>query len=572
MNTTALFESGHTSLGDILLHVGLITPKQLATAREQAGPNEKHIGQILVALGYIPEEKILKALSLRLGIPCFESFDGMIEPEAVSLIPEALARKYLVVPIMNTEDGLVVAMVNPVDIVALDDLALRTGVKILPVMTSLSHLMEAFDMAYRHSSDTSTSTKPEFSSRIERTSSESPSNLTSDSEAEDISVVASVNSLIQEAIARKASDIHLEPGEKVARVRFRRDGLLQEGFTFERGLAIALVARIKILSRLDITETRLPQDGRLRFVSKGTPVDIRVSTVPTVHGEKVVMRVLDSSGSLRRLSDMAFAPATLQAFSKAIRRPNRIILVTGPTGSGKTTTLYAALSELNDIATNIVTLEDPVEYRVEGLTQIETYAKIGMTFAAGLRAILRQDPNVILVGEIRDVETAEIAIQAAITGHRVFSTLHTSDAVTTIHRLITMRIEPFLIAAALGGVLAQRLVRRLCDQCKKPHPLTPAEEQFLAGLSILGGTFFDAAGCEQCFQTGYKSRLGIHEWLSISAALRELILQRASIDVLRAAAKAEGLRTLQQDALEKAAAGLTSLTEVFRVTQDDSEV
>lgn len=559
MDAASFLDTRRLPLGEILVQLGVIAAPQLEAAR-QSGVDEKEIGQALVALGFTTEAKIFKALSLRLGIPCFETFDGMIEPEVSALVPETLARKHLAIPLMTTDEGLTVGMINPVDIIAIDDLSRHTGMKILPVMTPLPNLMKAFDEVYR----------PAEAPRAEPGAAPPPSGI-SPNATEENAVVSSVDALLREAVARKASDIHLEPGEKVTRVRFRVDGLLQEGPTFEKGMEAALVARIKILSRMDITETRLPQDGRLRYERHGWVVDIRISTVPGINGEKVVMRLLDSTQSLKRLADLGFSAANLRAFSAAIRQSNRIILVTGPTGSGKTTTLYAALSELNEPTTNIVTLEDPVEYRIDRMTQIETHSKIGLTFAAGLRAILRQDPNVILVGEMRDAETAEIAIQAAITGHRVFSTLHTTDAVTTIHRLITMRVEPFLIAAALGGVMAQRLMRRLCDACKKPHALLATEQALLAGAMVTGSAFFDAVGCDACFQSGYAGRIAIHEWLTITPGLRELILQRASVDALRAAAGKEGLRPLQQDALEKAAAGLTSLAEVFRVAHNDLE-
>jgi type IV pilus assembly protein PilB len=557
MDATAFLDARRLPLGDILVQVGVITAPQLEKARRQEGITEKDIGQVLVALGFTSEDKIFKALSLRLGIPCFQTFEGMIEPEAAALVPEVMARKHLAIPLMTTDEGLTVGMINPVDIVAIDELARHTGMKILPVMTPLPNLMKTFDQVYPRS-EKATMAAPDLAPALAGA-------------AEESTVVSSVDALLREAVARKASDIHLEPGEKMTRIRFRVDGLLQDGPTFEKGMETALVARIKILSRLDITETRLPQDGRLRYENNGWVVDIRISTVPSVNGEKVVMRLLDSTKSLKRLADLELSPDILEAFSASIRKSNRIILVTGPTGSGKTTTLYAALAELNDTATNIVTLEDPVEYRIDRMTQIETQSKIGLTFATGLRAILRQDPNVILVGEMRDAETAEVAIQAAITGHRVFSTLHTTDAVTTIHRLITMRIEPFLIAAALGGVMAQRLLRRLCVKCRKPHTLSDSERTLLGNVVVPASTFFDAAGCESCFQTGYTGRIAIHEWLPVTAALRELILQRASVDELRAMAMTQGLRGLQQDALQKAASGLTSLTEVFRVTQDELE-
>jgi type IV pilus assembly protein PilB len=547
-------------LGDTLVKIGVINRDQLKQALKECDPEQRTLGQVLVALGYTTEDKILKGVSLSLGIPCFTSFEGMLEPEVAHHIPEALARRHLVVPILQTDEGLTVGMVNPVDIIALDDLERHTGLKIHPVMTTLPTLLQTIQTLYA-------GTAPKKTIGITPERRVVQESIGADAEAD--SVVTAVDRILEQAMIRKASDVHVQPAETQTRVRYRVDGLLQDGETFEKTMEASLIARIKILSRLDITETRLPQDGRLRFVWKEKAIDVRVSTVPGVNGEKIVMRILDSSRTLQTLKDLGLAPDLLEAFGKAIRQSNRIILVTGPTGSGKTTTLYGALAELNDATCNIVTLEDPVEYRVDRITQIEANSKVGLTFATGLRAILRQDPNVILVGEIRDIETAEISVQAAITGHRVFSTLHTSDAVTAIHRLITMRVEPFLIAAALGGVMAQRLVRRLCEVCKKAHTLESSEQAMFGNALKANATFFDAVGCSTCFGTGYAGRIAVHEWLPVTSAIRELILKRVSVDELRAAAQSQGMRSLRDDAFGKASQGLTSLTEVLRVIQQD---
>jgi type IV pilus assembly protein PilB len=564
MDATTAFDARRSSLGDILVTMGVITPKQLQEAVKECDPAQKNLGQILVAMGVTTEEKILKAVSIRLGISYFTTFEGMLEPDVVPLVPEAIARKFLVVPLLKSEDALTVGMVNPVDIVAIDELTRRTGLKILPVMTPLANLMQTIQQVYGGKPISEETVDP-------KTAVHAAKDQFVRFQAAETSVVETVETVIREAVMRKVTDIHVESAEKLARVRYRIDGLLQDAKTFDKDLASAIIARIKILAQLDITETRLPQDGHIRFDHNGQPVDLRISTVPGIYGEKVVMRILDSSKSLRTLSDLNLSPNNLKSIRDAIRLPNQITLVTGPTGSGKTTTLYAGLAELNDPSCNIVTLEDPVEYRIDRITQIETHAKIGLTFAAGLRAILRQDPNVILVGEIRDLETAEIAVQAAITGHRVFSTLHTNDAPSAIHRLITMRVEPYLIAAAVGGIMAQRLVRRLCEACKKEHPITEAEEAAL-GPSVKGqGPFFESVGCQACFQTGYSGRIAIHEWLKVTRRIKELTLKRASVDELRTAARAEGMKSLQEDALERAGQGLTSLTEVLRVTQYEAD-
>jgi type II secretory ATPase GspE/PulE/Tfp pilus assembly ATPase PilB-like protein len=328
---------------------------------------------------------------------------------------------------------------------------------------------------------------------------------------------------------------------------------------------------VKIMAKLDITETRLPQDGHIRFTYGGRDIDVRVSTLPTVHGEKIVMRLLDSNKSLRKLTELGIDGPVLERFSEAITSPNGLILVTGPTGSGKTTTLYAALTELNRQDRNIVTLEDPVEYVIDRINQMEAFSKIGLTFATGLRAILRQDPNIILVGEIRDLETAEIALQASITGHLVFSTLHTNDSPSSVHRLFNMSVEPFMIAAALRGVLAQRLLRRLCGRCKKSRTLSALQSKELGGSVPAGAEFCEPQGCETCFQTGYAGRVPIHEWMSITRTVRELIVRKAPLDELRSAVNAEGLKTMRDAAVEKAARGETSIDEVLRVTREQAD-
>ncbi|MBI4369114.1 MAG: Flp pilus assembly complex ATPase component TadA [Elusimicrobia bacterium] len=561
MVESTAFDHRGSHLGEILVNAGVITPDQLQETLKQCDPNQNNLGQTLVNLGFTTEDKMIQTLSQRFGIPYLQELNGFIAPEAARWIAEPLARRYLAVPLYKRDDKLVVAMVNPMDIHAVDDLARHAGTRIEAVITTLSNLFDAMQRIYGgRAINTPAKGAPHAADAA------SAAQL----QAQEKSIIEMASSLLQEGMIRKASDIHLEPAARLLRVRFRVDGMLQDGPSFAKDLEAALVARIKILARLDITETRLPQDGHIRFEYGGASVDIRVSILPTVHGEKVVLRILDSSKTLRKLSDLGLSQANLKAFESAIRRPNGMLLVTGPTGSGKTTTLYAAIAAINDAARNIVTLEDPVEYRLDRINQVETFPKIGLTFAAGLRSILRQDPNVILVGEIRDIETAEIAVQAAITGHLVLSTLHTNDAASTIHRLINMRVEPFLVAAALEGVMAQRLMRRLCERCKREKPPSPSELEALEGRPHEEGPYFEAIGCPTCFQTGYAGRVAIHEWLTATRAIRELILQRASIDSVREAAKSEGWRSLQADALEKAARGVTSLAEVIRVTRSET--
>jgi type IV pilus assembly protein PilB len=543
-------------MGEILVESGVITQDQLQAALRQSVPEKRRLGAQLISLGFATEADVDKALSVRFEVPYLTSFEGMLEPGISALIPEAMARKSLVVPVRKTEDTLTVGMINPGDTVAIDEIARLSGLHVQPILTTLANLFDGIQQVYGY--------------KAAAAPPKAPGDKPAAAQVGD-TVIDVVNGLLQEGLARRASDIHVEAGGKLVRVRFRIDGMLHDGATFEKTMEAAVVARVKIMAKLDITETRLPQDGHIRFTYGGRDIDVRVSTLPTVHGEKIVMRLLDSTKALRKLTDLGIDGPVLQRFSESILSPNGLILVTGPTGSGKTTTLYAALTELNSPDRNIVTLEDPVEYMIDRINQMEAFSKIGLTFAAGLRAILRQDPNVILVGEIRDLETAEIALQASITGHLVFSTLHTNDSVASIHRLFNMDVEPFMIAAALRGILAQRLLRRLCDRCKKPTTCSEQQLKELGFVPPAGAAYCEPQGCESCFKTGYAGRIPIHEWMSVTRAVRELIVRKASLDELRTAVNLEGLKTMRQAAIEKASCGETSLDEVLRVTREQVE-
>lgn len=550
------------SLGEILVNVGIITKEQLNTALAQCDPAQRSLGPVLVSLGFASEQQISKAVSIRLNIPFFTTFEGILDPEVSRLLPEETARKLLVVPIMREADKLILGMVNPTDIDAIDQVSAQTGLKVQAVMTTLTNMFESIQLSYGGRRPAAEARAPEAAKPAPKAEAKTKD----EAPAQGDSAISAVNMMLQDGMLRRASDVHLEAADALTRVRFRVDGMLQDGKTFPKEMESALVARIKLLARLDITETRLPQDGHIRFRYGGHDVDVRVSTLPTVHGEKVVMRLLDSSKSLRKMGELGLEAAVLQKFTEAISSPNGLILVTGPTGSGKTTTLYTAIASLNKPDKNIVTLEDPVEYVLPRVNQMEAFPKIGLTFAAGLRAILRQDPNVILVGEIRDLETAEIAMQASITGHLVFSTLHTNDAVASVHRLLNMRVEPFMIAAALRGVLAQRLIRRLCDDCKREQKLTDAQRDEL-GLPA-GAKCWEPVGCAACSHTGYLRRFPIHEWMPVTRAVRDLILARASTDEIRAAAALEGYKSMRQAAIDKVVSGETSLEEMLRMTRE----
>jgi type IV pilus assembly protein PilB len=558
------------SLGEILVTVGIITPEQLKTALAQCDPAQRSLGPVLVSLGFATDQQISKAVSIRLNIPFFTTFEGFLDPAAARLLPEETARKLLVVPIFQDGNKLTLGMVNPADIDAIDQVSSVTGLRVQAVMTTLANMFETIQQVYGHKQAApAPEARPEQGTA--KPPAKAPQEMVIERTKEPVSpggdsVIGAVNAMLQEGVSKRASDVHLEPAENVVRARFRVDGMLQDGKIFPKDLEAALIARIKLLARLDITETRLPQDGHIRFTYGGSNIDVRVSTLPTVHGEKVVMRLLDSSKALRKINELGIDPAILARFTEAIASPNGLILVTGPTGSGKTTTLYSAIATLNKPDRNIITLEDPVEYVIGRVNQMETFPKIGLNFATGLRAILRQDPNIILVGEIRDLETAEIAMQASITGHLVFSTLHTNDAVASVHRLLNMQVAPFMIAAALRGVLAQRLLRRLCPACKKPHTLTAKQLSDL-GLSA-GAACHEPVGCPACGNTGYAGRLPIHEWMPVTKAVRDLILEKASADALRAAATADGYRSMRRAALEQVELGETSVEEMLRVTRE----
>ncbi len=551
------FDFRKATIGESLVYIGVINEEQLKASLKKCDPDQHNLTDVLISSGYTTEEKILKAISIRLHVPYLLNFDGILDPGVAKLIPEALARKHLIVPINRSDDVLTIGMANPLDVPAVDELISVTGLQIKPVATTLNNLFATIQKVYASVA------------KEEKPAGKAPAKNGAGVQAEESSVIEDVNSLLYESIARRASDIHLEPTPDKLRVRYRVDGVLYAGKTFPKELEAAVVARIKLLAKLDITETRLSQDGHLRFDYGKRSIDVRVSTMLTVHGEKVVLRLLDTSQALRTIEELDISPENQKGYLAAISKPNGIVLVTGPTGSGKTTTLYATLARLNEVSRNIVTLENPVEYRIDGLNQVETHDKIGLTFASGLRTILRQDPNIILVGEIRDIETAETAMQAAVTGHLVFSTLHTNDAVSAIHRLLDMDVEPFLLAAALRGILAQRLLRRLCDHCKRPQQPGDLEVEALGAPVDKNAAYYVPVGCDRCGQTGYFGRIGIHEWLNIDAQIRRHIMSKSSHDEALAAAKAGGMVSLYDDAMAKAKAGLSSLAEVIRVTRQE---
>lgn len=551
----------------LLLEKGLITQAQINEAMENAKKTGSSMETALEKLGYITENDIVNILAGSMGVPYINLEDYLIDTEVASLVPEQLVKKYNVMPLFKIGDTLTIAMVNPKDIMALDDIRVKTKINIIePALATEKQIQKKIDEYYGTSSNVDEIVKTIDSGKLPASASEESDARLLAKEAEQAPVVKLVNMIISHAVKERASDVHIEPEESEVRIRYRIDGVLHEGMAFPKHLESVILSRIKILSKMDIAESRRPQDGRMQLKMDNKRLDVRVSSFPTVHGENIVMRILDKTSMLIGLRDLGLREAEFKEFDKLIHRPYGIILVTGPTGSGKTTTLYAALSSINSPEVNIITIEDPVEYEIPFIRQTQVNTKAGVTFAAGLRAILRQDPDIIMVGEIRDKDTADIAIQASLTGHLVFSTLHTNDAPGAIARLADMGIEPFLISTSVIGVLAQRLVRAICAKCKKPYKADAGLSKELGIRESL--TLYRGEGCEQCKNTGYTGRIGIFEFMPLSEDIKKLIVTKSSSDKIRQAASGLGVRSLREDGMEKAKLGVTSIEEVMRVTAE----
>lgn len=545
---------------DLLLKQGILTPEQIDRAKQECKRTGIKLESALEKLGLINEEELAKVRADALGLPYMDLSDYLIDAELIKLVPEKLAKKYRSVPLFKISDTLTVAMSDPRNIEALDQIRKVSKIdRVDPVLASDKGIQRILDSYYEAAGSAEDIIK---SMDAQKLSGLKPQAAQA---AEEAPVIKLVNIMIAEAVKDRASDIHIEPEEEGLRARYRIDGILYEMHTFPKKMQNAIVSRIKILASMDIAENRKPQDGKIRIEVENKDLDIRVSTFPTVHGENVVMRLLDKTSVLLTLKDLGFSRENFEYFDKLIRQPNGIILVTGPTGSGKTTTLYAALATISTMEKNIITIEDPVEYELPLIRQTAVNVKAEMTFANGLRSILRQDPDVIMVGEVRDKETAEIAIQASLTGHLVFSTLHTNDAPSSLTRLIDMGVEPFKISSSVSGILAQRLVRKICPKCKETY--MPSVDLLKdAGLPE-GQGFYRGKGCPGCKNTGFMGRIGIFEFLLINEEIKKLINERASADQIRKAAIKDGMKTLREDGLEKVRAGLTILEEVNRVTQ-----
>ena len=551
-------------LGQMLVEAGLITQPQLdeALARQRDTPDTK-LGDLLVQMGYIDERALVTTLSVRLKVPYVDLGETRVDPEAAALISEDLAKKYNIIPIAAEGKMLTVATSDPMNLYALDDVRLATNMEVRVVLSAGSDIRAAIGTIY--STRQTEAAAQDLSRAFDAQAGPAP--LLSESLEERIDnapVVRLVNSMIQQAVRLQASDIHIEPMEEKTRVRMRVDGVLQEQMTLASAAHASIVTRLKIMGGMNIAEKRIPQDGRVEMQIDGKNVDLRLSVLPTVTGEKVVIRVLGGMDGMLAVEDLGLSDANYRLFSEIIKSPNGMILVSGPTGSGKTTTLYAILSKINHIGCNIITVEDPVEYRLPGVNQVQVNPKAGLDFASGLRSILRQDPDIIMIGEIRDSETAQIAVRAAITGHLVLSTIHTNDAASTVTRLVNMGVEPYLVSSAVVGVAAQRLVRRICPRCKAAYSASEDEQRI---LRLEPGTrLYRGAGCNFCDHTGYKGRVAIHEILAMNHKIRGMVDRNATADELRAQAVADGTLTLQQSCRELVLDGTTTLDEMLRAT------
>ncbi len=584
----AVVDTKRKMLGEMLVAAGLIKDEQLKKALEEQKKRGGKVGEILVDLGFITEPNLASFLGRQLNIPYIEIEKQLVDTDTVRLIPAAMARRLIAIPLYKDGDAVVVAAADPLNIFYIDDITKATCRLVRQVVATRSDILKAIDRYYGVTPAIEAAAM-DFAGDAEAPAVIGAAEMIPGVAAEDAPVVKMVSMLIAQAIMDRASDIHIDPEGKFIKVRFRIDGVLTEVKSLPREMHAPIVSRIKILANMDIAEKRMPQDGRFQArvthtdagpvvtavfrernalrMDGDTRVDIRVSTLPVIQGETVVMRLLDRTQIIQSLEGLNFTAELLERYRKLITRPYGMVLVTGPTGSGKSTTLYASVGALDRKASNIVTVEDPVEYQIMGVNQVQVNPKAGVTFASGLRSILRQDPDIIMVGEIRDRETAEIAIHAALTGHLVFSTLHTNDAAGAATRLIDMGIEPFLIASSAIGIMAQRLVRKICERCKKPSAAGP---ELLRSLGIASGPadFYRGEGCPACKNTGYQGRVGLFELMELNDAVRGMIVAKASSNSIKSAAAQAGFRTLRQEGLIKAAHGITTVEEVLRVTQE----
>ncbi len=545
-------QSSQSTVWDMLVEKGLLMPEQLALAKKQAKEQNETLRQTLIKLGMITEQELLENISDYLEIPIVDISTFNIKKEILNLVPEDLAKKYMIIPLYKISNVLTIAMVDPFNLYAIDELRSRTGLDVKIVISTEKNIRKTIEKYYGSIS----------AFEVQKAEAEE---TVFTKWVEDAPVVNLVNNIIEKAVRLNASDIHIEPEENSLRIRMRIDGILREVATPPKEYFNGIISRIKVMSNMNIAEKRIPQDGRASVTVNGREIDLRVSTIPTAFGENMVLRILDKTKLILPLEKLGFTSNEEKKYKDVIKKTNGLILVTGPTGSGKTTTLYSTLSRIKSIEKNIITIEDPIEYQLENIRQMQVNPKVGITFSSGLRSILRQDPDIIMVGEIRDTETAAIAIQSSLTGHLVFSTLHTNDAAGAITRLLDMGIEPYLIASSLRAVLAQRLVRKLCLNCRKKREITDEEMDILN----IGEKFdvYDPVGCDYCNETGFSGRIGIFELIVVDDEIKKLILKKSSSDDIMKAAVKKGTRTLLENGIEKIKEGITSIQEILRVIQ-----
>lgn len=552
-------------LGELLIQKKVITADQLDKALAVQHTENKRLGEVLSEMGFVTEEQIIRVLSQQLDIPTVNLTLINVPEDIIALVSPQVLRKHVMMPFEYAEgkaNTMRVAMADPMDDLAIDDFSIITNLQVEPVLSTAAVIQRTLDKYYGNAEALVAAEK--FTAELEKKQDDAEEAI--NEEVLSSPIVQLVKVMIEQAARQRASDIHVEALENKVRVRFRIDGALYERFTYDLNLLPAIVARIKIISGMDISEKRKPQDGRLTMVVDRKEYDVRVSDLPTVHGEKVVMRLAQKKALTKSKQELGFKPDEMAKFDKILQNPNGIILATGPTGSGKSTTLYTALSELNKEDVNIITVEDPVEANIDGINQVQVNTKADLTFANALRSILRQDPDIIMIGEIRDEETAAIAVQASITGHLVVSTLHTNSAAATITRLIDMGVESYLLADAMAGVIAQRLVRRLCEHCRKPKKADEREKELLGIPEGDEATIYEPCGCSLCNDTGYYGRIGVYEIMPITHHLKDIIAGHGTTDEIREAALSEGMKTLRMAATELVLEGTTSVTEMLRVS------
>ena len=549
-------------IGEILLENGYITEEQLEKAIDLQDVRDEKIGEILVDEGFLKEEDLVEVLEFQKGIPSANLDHYFFDTELAEYIPENIARRHLAVAIEEVDEEIIkVAMADPTDIVAIDDIERVSGLIVRPVIAAASKIKEAINWIYADDSLDISDFLEDFEDYNEQDDSYGEAELLE--MVEEAPIIRLANSIISRAYQRGASDIHIEPEDKYIRVRYRIDGVLQKEMTAPKSSHRALVSRFKIIADLDITEHRVPQDGKIRMLINGNQLDMRVSTLPTVHGEKVVIRLLAQDTNLLNIEKLGFSEENIEKFEHLINKPHGIMLLTGPTGSGKSTTLFAGLNRINSPKINIVTIEDPVEYNIEGIYQVQAKPKTGLTFAKTLRSILRQDPDVIMIGEMRDEETAEIGVRAALTGHLVFSTLHTNDAISSVTRLVDMGLPPYLVASSVNGIVAQRLVRRLCTSCKEEREIDELDKKYLGEVDF--ETAYYAVGCQKCNRTGYSGRLALQEIFMVDNEMKEMISNEATEEKMEKVAREKGMRSLKEDGIEKIKQGATDIAELKRI-------